>query len=221
MNTYRFISSFYYPPKPKTEQGQGPAGQPVQMNHVAASLGVQQVGQAAQQAQMELMKAQQLKHVPPSVDHYFSPKPIVERPLIESSYCDYLANYSMIHPLITNAQSTTTAAIPPENIENQLCPPVPPPSADLYNPEVPVVPQMQYPGYQYQQHIANFPTVTYSSDPTLSPAKQTVDPMRHEFAKEEAIPEEESEYSDYAWKRDRKKRMQYAVDRNYGSIIHP
>ncbi|RCN28801.1 hypothetical protein ANCCAN_25451 [Ancylostoma caninum] len=66
-------------------------------------------------------------------------------------------------------------------------PPVPPPSADPYNLEVAAIPQMQYPGHQRQQYVNNFPTVTYSSDPTLSPPKHIVDPQRHEFAKEEAI----------------------------------
>ncbi|KAL6736294.1 hypothetical protein Aduo_006662 [Ancylostoma duodenale] len=213
MNTYRVISSFYFPTdtKPKAEQGQGPAGQPVQMSHGATNFGVPQVGQA----QMELIKAQQMQHVLPTVDHYFVPKPVVERPLIESSYCDCGASYSLKHPPIINVPPPATVPSPPTNVENQMPPPVPPPSADLYNPEVAGIPQMQYPGHQHQQYATNFPTVTYSSDPTLSPPKHTADPQRHEFAKEEAIVEV-SEYSDYAWKRfDRKKRMQYTVDGNY------
>ncbi|RCN46889.1 hypothetical protein ANCCAN_07068 [Ancylostoma caninum] len=138
--------------------------------------------------------------------------------LIESSYCDCGASYSLKHPPLSNAPTPATVPTPPTNVENQVPPPVPPPSADLYtpyNPEVAAIPQMQYPGHQHQQYVTNFPTVTYSSDPTLPPPKHIVDPQRHEFAKEEAIAEV-SEYSDYAWKRlDRKKRMQYTVDKNY------
>lgn len=56
--------------------------------------------------------------------------------------------------------------------------------------QVAAVPQVQYPvhHYQQQQQVSNYPMVTYSSDPTLSPVKQMVDMQRHEVVREKTIP---------------------------------
>ncbi|KAK6738659.1 hypothetical protein RB195_020649 [Necator americanus] len=210
MNNCRLVSSLYYPTESKPKKNHERDAKIM----TGSPHGPEQLFQAAQQAQMELMRAK--KRVPPVVEHYFAPKPVVEGPLIESSYFTSGANYSLKFFTKKKEQILSDIAVP-ENAKQERCAPVMQPVIPIesYNVEPIGSPQSHCP--IHHQQVINIPQTTYSTGPTVTPVTNSSDsPLRKEIVTKKKT-KATDKYSEYAYiSLERKKREQYGLNADYG-----